>query len=104
MEVFIALILLFGCGWWASDIGRRKGRSAAVFFVLGFALPVIGVIAAALIPPGPAGPAPVMRVMVCPRCNSRQDVDERDGSFRCWQCRTVSPVTTRPVAPSGDVE
>jgi hypothetical protein len=92
VEWIIAVAMMFGCGYWASDIARRKGRSPNVFFSVVLLLPVAGVIVSALIPAGPPASAPVMVVVICPRCTARQDVDQHESTFRCWECATLSPV------------
>jgi hypothetical protein len=92
VEWIIVFAVMFGCGHWACDIARRKNRSRTGFYAIGFLFPVIGVIIAAVVPPGRPGPAPVTVVVVCPRCSAHQDAHQDDTTFRCWQCRTVSPV------------
>lgn len=86
--VFIAMIAV-GLGFWASSIAKKKNRSAGGFFALGLFLGVIGVIIAAVVS---LGPPPGMRGVVCPRCNARQNVDPRQSTFECWQCKAVSPI------------
>jgi hypothetical protein len=69
---------------------KEEGSQRGGFFALGFFLSVIGVVIAAAVSPGQPGPPPGMRGVVCPRCNARQNVDLRQASFECWQCKTVS--------------
>jgi predicted MFS family arabinose efflux permease len=42
--MFGALILAIICGTWAGAVATRKGRSMQWWFIIGFFLPVIGVI------------------------------------------------------------
>lgn len=73
-------------------IASKRHRSSGGFFILGFALPVIGIIVSLLVPPGNAPVPDGMRPVVCPRCNARQNVDADQSTFECWQCRTQVPV------------
>jgi hypothetical protein len=92
LELLVVIGIPVGLGFWASSIATKKDRSAGGFFALGFFLPVIGVIIAAVVSPGQAGPPPGMRGIVCRRCNARQNVDPQQSTFECWQCKTVSPI------------
>lgn len=44
--MFGALILMIICGTWAGAVAAGKGRSMQWWFIIGFFLPIIGVIAA----------------------------------------------------------
>jgi hypothetical protein len=79
-----------GFGFWASSMAKKKDRSAGGFFALGFFLPLIGLLMAALISPGQPSTPPGMQATVCPRCNTRQNVDPQEPSYECWQCKTTS--------------
>ena len=48
--MFGALILAIICGTWAGAVATGKGRSMQWWFIIGFFLPVIGVIAAYIAP------------------------------------------------------
>ncbi len=69
-------------------IASKKNRSAVGFFILGFVLPLLGIIVALIVSPGQP-PAPRnMRSVVCPRCNARQNIDLQQSSYECWQCKS----------------
>jgi hypothetical protein len=78
------------CGFFSAAIAKKKNRSAGGFFALGFFLGIIGIIVAAVVSPGEPPPPLGMRAVRCSRCNARQNVDVRDRTFECWQCKTVS--------------
>ena len=86
--LFVLLPVLMG--YIASRIAKKKDRSVGGFFALGFFLGIIGIIIAAVVSPGTPGPPPGMRAVVCPRCNTRQNVDPSAAQFECWQCKTMS--------------
>ena len=48
--MFGALIVAIICGTWAGAVATRKGRSMQWWFIIGFFLPVIGVIAIYIAP------------------------------------------------------
>lgn len=85
------LIFLGIFGVASAAIASKKNRSTAGFFLLGFMFPIIGLIVALIIgpghPPAPAG----LRAVTCPRCNASQNVDPKQGSYECWQCKTHQP-------------
>ncbi len=54
--VLVGIAIEVGLGFWASSIAKKKDLSPGGFFALGFFLGVIGVIIAALVPPGQPGP------------------------------------------------
>jgi uncharacterized membrane protein YedE/YeeE len=49
--MFGALILAIICGTWAGAVAAGKGRSMQWWFIIGFFLPVIGLIAAYVVRP-----------------------------------------------------
>ena len=49
--IFLGIIL----GTWAGAVAGRKGRSMQWWFVIGFFIPVIGVVASYAVKPKPAG-------------------------------------------------
>jgi hypothetical protein len=42
--MFGALLLMIICGTWAGAVAARKGRSMQWWFIIGFFLPVIGLV------------------------------------------------------------
>ncbi|MCZ4519505.1 hypothetical protein O4220_13365 [Rhodococcus ruber] len=82
--VFVAVV----CGAIAAFVATGKNRSGSGFFFLGLLGP-IAIIAAVVAskgePPAPKG----MKVVHCPRCNARQNVDRFQGQYECWQCKLV---------------
>ncbi|MGW6426449.1 hypothetical protein ACWF82_27565 [Nocardia sp. NPDC055053] len=81
--------IVFGCVSLA--IAERKRRSPGGFFLVGFLLGPIGVLAAVLAAPGEPAPPVGMRAVLCPRCNARQNIARGQAEFECWQCKLVSP-------------
>ena len=49
--MFGGLVLMIIMGTWAGAVGARKGRSMQGWFLLGFFIPVIGLIAAYIVRP-----------------------------------------------------
>lgn len=49
--MFAALILIIICGTWTGAIAARKGRSMQWWFIIGFFLPVIGLLIIYLLKP-----------------------------------------------------
>lgn|GEM_PF-5173133 len=92
MEWVIVLAALVGCGYWAGDIARRKNRAPHLFYLLGFLLPVLGVVIAALVPPAVPASGPEVVTVACPRCTGIQRAEAHARTFRCRQCGTISPV------------
>lgn len=89
LAVLVVVAIPVGFSFWAASIAKKKHRSAGGFFALGFCLGVIGVIIAAVVSPGAP---PGMRGVVCRRCNARQNVDARQPTYECWQCKEVSRI------------
>ena len=86
------LIFFIICGVGSGAIASRKNRSVAGFFLLGFLFPIVGLIVALIVSPGqPEAPAG-LRAVNCPRCNARQNIDPKIGTYECWQCKTNQPV------------
>ncbi|MGY0499544.1 hypothetical protein ACWZHB_13760 [Nocardia sp. FBN12] len=80
--------IVFGCASLA--IAERKRRSPGGFFLVGFLLGPLGILAAVLAAPGEPAPPPGMRAVMCPRCNARQNIARDQADFECWQCKLVS--------------
>ena len=72
------LVILFFCGLSAGIVGRHKGSSFALWFLIGFCLPVIGTVVAALY-------------------RSERDEPLR----RCPECGAVSPLWAQVCASCG---
>jgi hypothetical protein len=89
MFTLAVIAIPVGLGFWASSIAKKKDRSAGRFFALGFVLGVIGIIIAAVVRPGPP---PGTRGAICRRCSARQNVDPRQPTYECWQCKAVSRI------------
>lgn len=51
MELLVYAVIAVGGGVIASTIAKGKGRDAAGWFILGFFLPLIGILLAAVMPP-----------------------------------------------------
>ncbi|MGW5317848.1 hypothetical protein [Nocardia thailandica] len=92
--LIVAVCVGLVCGIIAGLIALKKNRSQAPFFLLGFFFGPLGVLATALVGPG-APPAPSgMRAVTCPRCNARQNIDQRAADYECWQCKTTVSETS----------
>jgi hypothetical protein len=86
-SALIAFAVSSAFGFLASIIAQKKNRSASGYFLLGFFLGLIDILAAALVSDGqPAAPSG-MRTVVCPRCNARQNISRSTTTFQCWQCQ-----------------
>jgi hypothetical protein len=66
------LVLMFFCGLSAGAIGKIKGSSFFVWFLIGFALPLIGTIAALL-----------------------YRFEQKEPRRRCDECGLVMPITSQ---------
>lgn len=72
------LVLMGFCGLAAAVIGKLKGSSFAIWFLIGFALPLIGVIAALL-----------------------YRFERDDPRRRCERCGNLVPITTQVCSRCG---
>jgi len=81
------LVILFFCGLSAGLVGRYKGSSFVLWFLIGFCLPVLGTVVAALyrsereeprrLCPECGGVSPLW-AQVCARCGRDLDFPEED--------------------------
>ncbi|WP_336084475.1 hypothetical protein [Nocardia sp. SSK8] len=90
--IFFA-VLFFGItfGSVSLAIAERKRRSPGGFFLVGFLLGPLGVLAAVVAAPGAPAPPPGMRAVICRRCNARQNIARDQADYECWQCKLVNP-------------
>lgn len=69
----------------AASIANEKHRSYVGFLFLGLFFGPIAIIVALLASPGWVVPAG-RRLLVCPRCNSKQNVLLTISETTCWRC------------------
>jgi hypothetical protein len=93
--IFFIIIVWVICGIVAAKLGEAKNRSFGESFAIGLILGVFGVVIVALLPPGvPTG----MRAVMCPRCNTMQNISGGQSEYECWRCKANIPIPP-PQAP-----
>jgi hypothetical protein len=85
------LVLLFFFGLAAGVVGKIKGSSFFVWFLVGFCLPVLGLIAAILYRWERDEP-----VRTCPRCGARVKLADQV----CMRCGEDLPWPPEPTPPA----
>lgn len=83
--LIIGLLSTLGC----MAIARQKNRHPGIAFVMGLMFGPIALIIYALMP---RDAPPGMRRVICPRCDTRQNVPDGEQTYECWQCKLVSPM------------
>lgn len=88
MAGIIMIAVWFGFGIWAGVIARKKGRSFAVWFVIGLVIGIFGVLIAWAVRPSTAGIARnnlAAGLAKCRECKAWIDDDAR----RCQHCGAI---------------
>ena len=99
MDHWLGLIVLcLICGGIAALIGQKKNRPIGESFSLGALLGLIGIVVVICQKPGLPQAPPGMRAVKCPRCNTVQNVPEKQRVYECWQCNASNELWAAPPA------
>jgi hypothetical protein len=84
------------CAGIAALIGQKKNLPIKDSFTTGALLGIIGVIIVICQKPGLPQAPPGMRAVKCPRCNTVQNVPDKQRVYECWQCKASNELWAAP--------
>ena len=82
----VALVAILIAAFIAASIAQGKERSYGGFFLLGVFFGPIAILVAILAAPGWGAIPSGRRLLVCPRCKSKQNVLLTTTEATCWRC------------------
>jgi len=101
---FIVICLILGAI--TAYIAQKKNLgNVGGWFLFGALLFIVALIVEVLAKPGLPQAPPGMRAVKCPRCNTVQNVPEKQRTYECWQCKAshelwAAPATKTPTLKS----